>query len=135
MINSSIDFLWLHLLVSGLFLIMGLHLIFNPPKDLNIPTGLNLPSSIAKLNMDTWTEFNVYGGRIAAICGSVGFIVSLLLNYLIQLSELSSDKIEGLNFGLLIITSYSMIITTLFCVENHMNKTFDKEGNRKEKNH
>lgn len=135
MINSDIDFLWLHLFASGLFLIIGLHLIFNPPKDLNTPTGLNLSAiRIAKLNMDTWTEFHAYSGKMMAICGIVGFTVSLLLNYLIQLSELSASKIEGLNLVLLIIISKSIILTTLVSTENHMNKTFDKEGNRKEKN-
>ena len=133
MINSDPGFLWIHLFVSGLFLIMGLHFIFNPPKDLNTLTGLNVPSSIAKLNMDTWTEFHVYGGKMMAICGSVGSVVGLLLNYLIQISELPSSKIEGLNFALLVVISYSMMLTTFVSTENYMHKTFDKKGNRKEK--
>lgn len=134
MINTDPSFLWVHLSVSGIFVIMGLHLIFNPPKDLNTLDILNIPiSSIARLNMDTWTDFHVYSGKMMVICGSVGFVVSLLLNYLISLSELSSDKIEGLNFVLLLITGYSMMLTTLHYTQKHMSKTFDKNGNRKEK--
>jgi len=83
--------------------------------------------------MDTWTEFHVYSGKVMAICGSVGCLFSLLLDYLIQFSKLPSSKIEGLNLVLLIIIPMSMTLITMVYAENHMNKTFDKKGNRKEK--
>ena len=76
MINTDIDFLWLHLLSNGLFLIIGFHLIFNPPKDLNAPTGMNLPSNKAKLNMDTWTELHAYSGKMLAICEGICFLLT-----------------------------------------------------------
>lgn len=132
MINTDINFLWGPLLISGLFVILGGYLIFNPPKDLNTPTGLNNPPiSKAKLNMDTWTEVHAYLGKMMVICGSICCLVGLLLSYLIGQSELSSSKIEGLNFALVIITSYAMLIITFIYTETHMNKTFDKKGNRK----
>ncbi len=133
MINTSTDtnFLWMHLFISGLYLIIGLHLIFNPPKDINTSTGLNFPSNMAKLNMDTWTELHAYLGKMLVICGIVCFVLSLLLNYLIGLSELSSSKIEGLNIVLLVIISKSTFLIIFVSAENHLTKTFDKEGNRK----
>jgi len=133
MINTGGDFLWLSLFVCGLIVVIGLHFVFNPPKDLDTPTGLNFPSSIGKLNMDTWTELHVYSGKMLALFGSIGLLLNLLLNYLIAQSELSSSKIEGLNLSLLLITSYAILITTFVCSDNHMNKTFDKKGNRRQK--
>lgn len=131
MMNTDINFLLGPLLISGLFVIIGFHFLFNPPKDLNTPTIWNNPPIKAKLNIDTWTEFHAYIGKVMVICGSMCCLISLLLSYLIGLSELSSSKIEGLNVALLIITSSTIMITTFIYTENHMNKTFDKEGNRK----
>lgn len=132
MIQIDPDFLWVHLLVCGISVIIGFHLVFNPPKDMSTATGLNLPISKAKLNIDTWTELHVYSGKVLVICGSVCFLLSLFLNYLIGFAELPSSKIEGLNLVLLIITSKVIAITTFVVTENHMNKTFDKSGNRKD---
>ncbi len=65
MIDTDNNFLWLHLFMSGLYLILGLHFIYNPPKDLTTPTGLNNPPiSKAKLNMDTWTYLHNYIGKV-----------------------------------------------------------------------
>lgn len=74
-------------------------------------------------------------GEVMIICGIVYLTVNLLLNYLIELSELSASKIEGLNLIILMITSYAiLVIIPFYSTETHMNKTFDKNGNRKQKN-
>ncbi|MFK7982376.1 MAG: hypothetical protein AB8G86_20510 [Saprospiraceae bacterium] len=76
MIDSGIDnFLWAHLLINGLSLIIGLHLIFNPPKNLDTSTDFNLSISKAKLNMDTWTELHAYSGKMFVMCAIVFFLL------------------------------------------------------------
>lgn len=131
--NSGPDFLWGHLFVSGLFLVIGLHLWVNSPKDIDIPTGLNLPISInTKLNIDVWTEFHKYAGKIIALISLIPLALGVCLNLILPVEQLSSTKVTGLNLALLVVTSYFILITTMIMTETHMTKTFDKKGNRKE---
>ncbi len=131
--NSDSDFLWIHLLVSGVFLVIGLHIWINPPKDMDIPTGLNLPISInPKLNIDVWTEFHRYAGKIMSIVSLIPLVLGVCLNLILPIEQLSSTKLTGLNLALLLVTSYFIVITTMIMMETHMTKTFDKKGNRKE---
>jgi len=132
MIDTGVDFLWGHLFVSGLIFLIGLHFIFNQPKDTNTPTGLNFPISInPKLNLDTYTEFHKYNGKMMTFLGGTIFTISFMLNYVIPLDKLSDNQITGFNLILVQITVMFLGITVFVLTDNHMKETFDKNGNRK----
>lgn len=134
MINSDPDFFWIHLFVSGLYLIIGLHVWINPPTDMDKPSNLNLPTATnIKLNIDVWTEFHKYVGKIITIISSILLLLIVCLNQIIPVEQLPSSKLEGLNIVLLLITSPFIIFTSMIMTETHIAKTFDKKGNRKEK--
>lgn len=131
--NSDPDYVWLHVFVSGLYLIIGLHVWINPPKDMDKPSSLNLPTSTnIKLNIDVWTEFHKYFGKIISIISFTLLVLIVCLNLIIPVEQFSSKKLEGLNIVLLLITSPFLLFTSMIMTETHMTKTFDKKGNRKE---
>ncbi len=131
--NSDPDYIWIHLFVSGLYLIIGLHVWINPPTDMDKPSNLPTATNI-KLNIDVWTEFHKYVGKIMAIISSILLLLLIIsFNQIIPVEQLPSSKLEGLNIVLLLITSPFIIFTSLIMTETHMAKTFDKKGNRKEK--
>ena len=132
--NSDPDFLWIHLLVSGVLLVIGLHFWINPPKDIEKPTGLNLPiATHIKMNLDVWTELHRFAGKIMSIASLIALALGVCLNLILPTKKLPSTKLTGLNLALLVVTSYSIIITVMVMTETHMTKTFDRNGNRKER--
>jgi len=131
MISTGIDFLWGHLLSSSLFLIIGLHYWLNPPKKYTVRPEYNVPSKMTQLNEDTWKESFQYSGKIATIGSTLLLIIGLPLTFLISTSNLSEEQFLGLNLVSMVITMIVLAVTIFVTTENHMEKIFDKKGNRK----
>lgn len=130
--NSDPDYIWLHIFVSGLYLIIGLYLWISPPKDMDKPTGFNIPTSTkVKLNIDVWTAFHKHLGKIIATISFMLLVLIVCINLTISVEQFSSTQLEGLNIALLMMTSPFILFTSIIITETHMTKTFDKKGNRK----
>ena len=53
------------------------------------------------------------------------------MNLLFSVDHLSNVKLEGINAFVLILTSKIVATAALVLTEDYLNKTFDKEGNRR----
>ena len=130
MVDKSIDIIWIIIAINATMLIVGLHLMVNPPKSKSEYMGLNMPSKLAPLTDETWSEFHKYSGKIMAIGNFFALSLSLLL-YKFELPKLTASKLMGFYYIYLMISLLIIIFTTYILTETHLEKIFDKEGNRK----
>lgn len=131
MITTGIDFLFGHLLSTSLCLIIGLHYWLNPPKKYEVQPEFNVPSKMTQLNVDTWKESFQYSGKIMSKGSAILLLIGLLFSYLIPTDNLSKNQVYGLNFVLMMIPMMGLALTINVMTETHMEKIFDKKGNRK----
>lgn len=131
MINTGVDFLFGHLVSSILFLIIGLHYWVNQPKKYEVPPEYNLPSKMTQLNEDTWKESFQYSGKIMSKASTTLLLIGLLFSYLTPTNNLSRNQVYGLNLILMIIVMMFIALTVSVMTETHLEKIFDRKGNRK----
>ena len=121
------DFIWGTFLTGSFSVIIAGYLIKSPDNtDQNF--GYKMPSALK--NKDTKVEANKYFGRILIIGGIISILLGLILNLLFSVDHFTNDKLEGINILTLIITSKAIAITAMVLTEDHLKKTFDKEGNK-----
>ena len=118
------DFIWGSFFTGSITIIIGGLLILLPDY-----FGYQMLPKLK--NKDTQVQANKYCGRILLVGGSISILLGLVLNLLFSVDHLSNVKLEGINAFLLILTSKIVATTALVLTEDYLNKTFDKEGNRR----
>jgi uncharacterized membrane protein len=110
------------ILISGLtFVICGYILKKYPPAQINMWYGYRTSSS--RKNSDTWAVGNVYSANLF-ISGGIIFTCLGLISFALPDMGLTGAFIaQGLLIG--------FIIILIAATEMHLNKLFDKDGNRK----
>ena len=124
---------WIFMLVMNLlipFTLIGFGLLFTykPPKKIGYLYGYR--TSMSMKNLNTWKFAHYYIGKLWNILGWVLLLIStLVMIYLFNKDENTIGYISILLMGLQMVFLIGPIIPT----EIALNKTFDKEGNYKEK--
>ena len=115
-------FLAIPLFISGPILaIIGYVFKKSPPPEINRWVGYRTASS--RRNADTWATANAYAANLMLLGGGVFILLGLISLVLPNMGITGVYIGQGLIIGFLII----IIVAT----EMHLNKTFDKNGNRR----
>lgn len=93
---------------------------FFPPKKVNSVYGYRTLFSM--LNQDTWTEANTYFNLKHLQFAIANFVVSLSLFFILPTLTLTT---------LVAISAIFPAMFAMFLTSKHLDKTFDKNGNRK----
>ncbi len=104
-----------------IFFIVGLLFWIFPPRKINSIYGYRTSSS--KRNLDTWTIANKYSATIMII---QGFILTI-----IGLTTLLFPDSGAIGTAVGFVLFISSIVILAVATEKHLDKLFDKEGNRK----
>ena len=107
---------------SLVFNIAGFQSIYFPPKKFRW-WGPGVRHHVALRNMDTWTEANKYSAFPSLITGSVFILISFL-------PELVVPKYIFTQSLATILIVFACLVLNLL-IHYHLNKIFDKDGNRK----
>src|SRR5688572_30227677 len=110
------------LTVGFIFIISGFIFKQFPPKSINYIYGYKTKSSMR--NEETWKAANIYSVKLMILIGLDLVIMGALSYYFLPDLDEKSALI-----GIAIIVSSAIILFLL--TENHLRKTFDKEGNRR----
>lgn len=109
------------LAIGLVLLIVGLLFKTFPPRKINSIYGYRTATS--RRNLDTWTVANKYSAGLLTLEGLVLTAIGLLTLLLPDSGAIGT----AIGFGLFI----SSIIILAVATEKHLNKLFDKDGNRK----
>ncbi len=120
--------LCMNLLIPLLMILFGFCFIRKAPKEINFVFGYRTEMSMK--NKDTWEFAHKYCGKLWLITGAIMLFLSLVaMCFLIGKSE---DVIG--NAGLIIsLAEIALLIIPIFPTERALKRTFDKNGNRKER--
>ena len=120
--------LCMNLLIPLLMILFGFCFIRKAPKEINFVFGYRTEMSMK--NKDTWEFAHRYCGKLWLITGAIMLFLSLVaMCFLIGMSE---DVIG--NAGLIIsLAEIALLIIPIFPTERALKRTFDKNGNRKER--
>lgn len=120
--------LCMNLLIPLLMILFGFCFIRKAPKEINFVFGYRTEMSMK--NKDTWEFAHRYCGKLWLITGAIMLFLSLVaMCFLIGKSE---DVIG--NAGLIIsLAEIALLIIPIFPTERALKRTFDKNGNRKER--
>ena len=120
--------LCMNLLIPLLMILFGLYFMKRAPKEINYIFGYRTEMSMK--NKDTWEFAHKYCGKLWLITGAIMLFLSLVaMCFLIGKSE---DVIG--NAGLIIsLAEIALLIIPIFPTERALKRTFDKNGNRKER--
>lgn len=106
--------------IIALMLILPAIFYFFPPKKINGMYGYRTPFSM--LNQDTWTEANTYFNLKHLQFAAVNFIISIALFFMLPTLILLT---------LVAISAIFPALAAMFLTSKHLDKIFDKNGNRK----
>lgn len=120
--------LCMNLLIPLLMILFGFCFIRKAPKEINFVFGYRTEMSMK--NKDTWEFAHKYCGKLWLITGTIMLFLSIVaMCFLIGKSE---DVIG--NAGLIIsLAEIALLIIPIFPTERALKRTFDKNGNRKER--
>ena len=109
------------LAIGGILFIVGLFFRICPPKKINSLYGYRTFSSMR--NSDTWTNANKYSASLMVTEGIILTLIGIIT------LRIPGSRVMGpvLGFALFIVSIIILIVAT----EKHLNKLFDKDGNRK----
>ena len=107
--------------IGMVLFIVGLLFIMFPPKNINSFYGYRTTNS--RRNLDTWKVANSYSAILMTIEGLILSVIGLLTTFFNDNKAIETALGVGLMFSSFII----LVVAT----EKHLNKLFDKDGNRK----
>src|SRR5438034_993973 len=109
------------LAIGFVFLIIGLLFRIFSPRKINSVYGYR--TSSAKRNIDTWRTANKYSASLMLLEGIILIIIGFIA------LQLPDSGVIGAAFGFALFFASIIILAVL--TEKHLNKLFDKDGNRK----
>jgi uncharacterized membrane protein len=107
-------------------IVLGRHVERNAPKKINSLYGYRTVMSMK--NMDTWVFAHNYFGKLWKKYGIILFLISATLT---ALSYFFHEDVQGIICVFLVSVQTLIAAMPIFPVEKVLNKTFDKDGNRK----
>lgn len=117
-----------NLLVPLIMVLFGLYFVKKAPKNINYIFGYRTDMSMK--NKDTWSFAHKYCGRLWLIIG----ILLLLLTLVAALLVIGKSKDTVGNVSLIIcMIQLVCLIVPIIPTEMALRRTFDKNGNRKER--
>jgi len=107
--------------IGLIIFIVGLLFIMFPPTKINSFYGYRTTNS--RRNLDTWKVANSYSAILMSIEGLILAVIGLLTTFFNDNKSIET----ALGIGLM----FSSFIILVVATEKHLNKLFDKDGNRK----
>ena len=107
--------------IGMVLFIVGLVFITFPPTKINSIYGYRTTNS--RRNLDTWKVANKYSAELMMFEGLIIAAIGLITTFINDNRAIET----ALDIGLI----FSSFIILVVATEKHLNKLFDKEGNRK----
>ena len=115
-----------NLLLPLMLLIVGFWMRKAPPKDINHLAGYRTATSMK--NQDTWDFAQAYSGKMMRVMGWISLLIAVVPMLFVMGASEDAISIVGLIVcGVLLIPLLLVIPLT----EKALQKTFDKDGNRR----
>jgi len=115
-----------NLLIPLVMVIFGAIFIKTAPKKINFLFGYRTERSMK--NEDTWKFAHTYLGKLWLIIGAAMLLVSAVVMFLIM--RASETVVSAVGTGLCFL-ELAGLVAPIFPTESALEKTFDKNGNRK----